>query len=112
MHRALPLRPQMWAVVPGPPWTPAPGVLVKDTAGGRLGKAVAWDGNTRMVTLAPPDGDGEQWETVAFRPADEAGRPSRPGVRGKPPSGYTPREVETAGRASKTMYPTTKEHPR
>ncbi|GGP76195.1 hypothetical protein GCM10010278_63300 [Streptomyces melanogenes] len=65
----------MWAVVPGPPWIPDPGVLVKDTAGGRLGKAIAWDGDTRTVTLAPPEG-GEPWETAAFCPANErAGRP-------------------------------------
>ncbi|MFI1100962.1 hypothetical protein [Streptomyces melanogenes] len=58
-------------------------MLVKDTARGRLGKAIAWDGDTRMVTLAPPDGNGEQWETDAFCPANEpeglcarrAGRP-------------------------------------
>ncbi|MEU5434818.1 hypothetical protein AB0G73_15785 [Streptomyces sp. NPDC020719] len=55
---------------------PVPGVLVKDTARGRLGKAIAWDGDTGMVTLVPPDGDGQQWETDAFRPANErAGQP-------------------------------------
>ncbi|GGP51600.1 hypothetical protein GCM10010278_30540 [Streptomyces melanogenes] len=58
----------MWAVVPGLPWIPAPGVLVKDTARGRLGRAVTWDGETHVVTLVPPDG-GDPWETDAFRPA-------------------------------------------
>ncbi|PKV86336.1 hypothetical protein [Streptomyces sp. TLI_146] len=44
-----------------------PGVIVKDTARGRFGKVIAWDGDARTVTLVPPDG-GEPWETDAFRP--------------------------------------------
>ncbi|GAA0599774.1 hypothetical protein GCM10010394_31580 [Streptomyces crystallinus] len=61
----------MWAAVPAPRWIPEPGVIVKDTARGRLGKVIAWDGDTRTVTLVPPDGDGESWETGVFRPANE-----------------------------------------
>ena len=61
----------MWAAVPGIPWIPHPGVTVKDTARGRLGKVIAWDGDARTVTLVPPDG-GEPWETDAFRPEGAA----------------------------------------
>ncbi|MFI1100924.1 hypothetical protein [Streptomyces melanogenes] len=50
-------------------------MIVKDTVRGRLGKVIAWDDTTRVVTLVPPDG-GEQWETDAFRPGNEqADRP-------------------------------------
>ncbi|WP_369375155.1 hypothetical protein [Streptomyces sp. cg36] len=47
-------------------------MIVKDTARGRLGKAIAWDGETRTVTLVPPDGNGPLWEAAAFRPANES----------------------------------------
>ncbi|MFF4606656.1 hypothetical protein ACFY12_28470 [Streptomyces sp. NPDC001339] len=56
------------------PWVPAQGVLVKDTAAGRVGKAVGWDGDTRTVTLAPVAGDDETWETQRFRPPNELDR--------------------------------------
>ncbi|GGP96009.1 hypothetical protein [Streptomyces melanogenes] len=63
----------MWAVVPGPvgpSWIPAPGTLVKDTARGQLGETVAWDADTRTVTLAPLTG-GQTWQTAVFRPPNE-----------------------------------------
>ncbi|MFD9487787.1 hypothetical protein [Streptomyces sp. NPDC059991] len=55
------------------PWVPAPGVLVKDTQRGRLGEAVAWDADTRTVTLSPLKG-GETWEAEVFRPPNELDR--------------------------------------
>ncbi|MEW2525801.1 hypothetical protein [Streptomyces sp. NPDC047071] len=48
---------------------PAPGGLVKGSDG-RIGEALAWDGQTVTVTLASLR-DGELWETDAFSPASE-----------------------------------------
>lgn len=62
----------MWAAPPDPAgswWVPGPGTLVTDTAGRRIGTVIAWDDDTRTVTLVSPNG-GETWETSEFHPAN------------------------------------------
>ncbi|GAU69925.1 hypothetical protein SSP35_15_00800 [Streptomyces sp. NBRC 110611] len=50
------------------------GVLVKDVSRGEVGTAVGWDGPTGTVTLAPLNGDGDDWETTEFKPPNEVDR--------------------------------------
>lgn len=57
-----------------PPWVPNPGVLVKDTSLGKIGTAVGWDGENGMVTLAPLDGSGSDWDTTEYKPPNEVDR--------------------------------------
>lgn len=54
-------------------WIPSPGDLVKDTHRGRLGEAVAWDGDARTVSLASLRG-GELWEAAAYCAPNELDR--------------------------------------
>ncbi|NJP82669.1 hypothetical protein HCK01_36245, partial [Streptomyces sp. AA8] len=47
---------------------------MKDTSLGKIGTAVGWDGENGMVTLAPLDGSGSDWDTTEYKPPNEVDR--------------------------------------
>ncbi|MFI9721555.1 hypothetical protein ACIHFE_18190 [Streptomyces sp. NPDC052396] len=52
-------------------WVPNPHELVTDTAHGRVGKMVSWDGDLGRLTLRSL-ADGTQWETTEYRQPNDA----------------------------------------